>query len=96
MPITVSERSAGRRRDGYRAAREYFIFAACDTGCRDLDTRLLNPDFSTLAEDLGASDTPRVQVRPGASGPHLLAVRMSSCDNICYFGLVVLSRPARR
>src|SRR5688500_473405 len=79
------------------AAREYHIAARCDTGCADLDTRVLTPDFGPLAQDTAPDDVPHMDVRPEQSGPHLLAVRMASCKaQICYFGVVVLSRPVQR
>lgn len=78
------------------AAREYHIEARCDTGCGNIDMRVLGPAFDPVAEDIADNDQPKMDVRPPSSGPHLLAVQMTSCvARICYFGVVVLSRPAR-
>lgn len=77
--------------------REYHIAGRCDTGCTNVDLRLLNPDFSPLTEDLQGDDQPRLDVRPTEAGAHLLAIRMTSCEaQICYFGVVIVSRPVRR
>ena len=79
------------------AGREYHIAARCDSGCSDLDTRLLATDFDPLAEDTRDNDQPRMDIKPLVSGTHLLAINMASCkDGICYFGVVILSRPAGR
>ena len=79
------------------AGREYHIAGRCDTGCSDLDTRLMATDFNPLAEDTRDDDQPRMEVRPLVSGTNLLAIHMASCkDRICYFGVVILSRPAGR
>lgn len=79
------------------AGREYHIAARCDTGCSDLDTRLLATDFNPMAEDTRDNDQPRMEVRPLVSGTHLLAIHMASCkERICYFGVVFLSRPTGR
>jgi hypothetical protein len=78
------------------AGREYFIAARCDEGCVDLDARILAPDFSPLAGDTLDNDVPNIAVTAAETGPHLLAVRMVSCrTDICYFGVAVVSRPAR-
>jgi uncharacterized damage-inducible protein DinB len=77
-------------------SREYHIFGACDTDCTDLNTRVMTPAFDLLVEDVGPNDVPRLDARPAAAGPHLLAVSMASCKTICYFGVLVLSRPVRR
>ena len=78
------------------AGREYFIAARCDEGCTDLDLRVLAPDFSALAEDTLDNDAPNVTVPAAETGPYLLAVRMATCKtDICYFGVAVVSRPAR-
>ena len=77
------------------AAREYHIEARCDSGCGNLDMRMLGPAFDPVAEDIADNDQPKMDVT-ASSGPHLLAVQMTSCAaRICYFGIVVLSRPAR-
>lgn len=78
------------------AGRDYFIAARCDTGCANLDTRLLAPDYSPVAEDTLDNDAPQMLVTVPAAGPHLLALQMASCTaRICYFGVTILSRPAR-
>jgi len=78
------------------AGREYFIAARCDEGCVDLDTRILAPDFSSLADDTLDNDVPNIAVTAAETGPHLLAVRMVSCrTDICYFGVAIVSRAAR-
>lgn len=78
------------------ARRDYYIAARCDTGCSNLDTRVMMPDYSLLAEDALPNDQPKMDLRPQTTGPHLLAVRMVSCPSqVCYFGVVILSRPAR-
>jgi len=77
--------------------REYYVAGRCDTGCADLDTSLLDPDYNLLVDDALDNDAPQMTAQPSASGPHLLGVRMTSCAaRICYFGIVILSRPARR
>jgi hypothetical protein len=79
------------------AGREYWIAGRCDSGCQDLNTRLLAPDFSPVTEDISDTDVPNLSVTPAESGPHLLAVQMTSCkEGICYFGIAIVSRPARR
>lgn len=78
------------------ARRDYHIAARCDTGCANIDMRLLGPDFDPVAEDTLDNDAPKMDVTPARTGAHLLAVRMTSCAaRICYFGIVILSRPAQ-
>ena len=79
------------------AGREYVIGAGCDTDCDNLDTSVLTPrTFDVLVENVKPDDVPIIEVRPTQSGVHLLGVRMTSCRTpLCYFGVVVLSRPAK-
>jgi hypothetical protein len=76
------------------ARRQYHIAARCDTGCSNIDTRVLGTDFGPVAEDTLDNDAPKMDLSRVESGRHLLAVRMANCAaGICYFGVVVLSRP---
>jgi len=76
------------------ARRQYHIAARCDTGCSNIDTRVLGTDFDPVAEDVLDNDAPKMDLPRVESGRHLLAIRMANCAaGICYFGVVVLSRP---
>lgn len=76
------------------ARKEYHVSARCDTGCSNIDLRLLGPEFDPVAEDTLDNDAPKMDLKPSSSGPHLLAVKMTNCAaQICYFGVVILSRP---
>lgn len=76
------------------ARRQYHIAARCDTGCSNIDTRVLGTDFGPVAEDTLENDAPAMDLTRVESGRHLLAVRMTNCAaGICYFGVVILSRP---
>lgn len=78
------------------AAREYHIEARCDSGCSNIDARVLSPTFDAVSEDTLDDDAPKMTFTAPSSGPHLLGVQMTTCAaRICYFGVVVLSRQAR-
>ena len=77
-----------------RANVEYFVFAGCDTDCDDLDLRLNAPGESDpVAADVGDDDIPILSFTAKQTGPHLLTVRMASCNvDLCYFGYRVLAK----
>ena len=77
-----------------RAGVEYFVFAGCDTDCDDLDLRLNAPGESEpMASDVADDDVPILSFTAKQAGPHLLTVRMTSCNaDLCYFGYQVLAK----
>ena len=76
--------------------REYHIEARCDTGCSNIDGRVLSPTFDPVAEDTLDNDAPKMTFKAPSSGPHLLGLQMTTCAaRICYFGVTILSRPVR-
>ncbi len=78
------------------AGREYFVSAGCDTDCTDLDLRVLAPNATTVVtENVADDDVPTVGLRTRLAGRYLLQVTMPSCSTeTCWFGALVMSRPA--
>lgn len=72
----------------------YFIAAACDQDCSDLDLRLFPSDNATaVAEDTGEDDYPMINFTAPKSGRYMLAVDMPKCGgSICYYGFRVFRK----
>lgn len=73
------------------AGVSYFIPAACDEDCSDLDLRLFSADGTTpVAEDTGEDDIPMLTFTAPRSGRYMLAVDMAACaESMCYYGFRV-------
>lgn len=66
----------------------YFIGAACDEDCSDLDLRIFAADSTTpVAEDTAEDDAPMLTFTAPKSGRYMLAVDMAECaQSVCYYG----------
>jgi len=74
-------------------AREYFIAAACDEGCGNLDLALRDENGYLVALDDAPDDAPVVKVLPRWSGPFKLTVTMAECSAApCSYGISVMAR----
>ncbi|HEX2091542.1 MAG TPA: hypothetical protein VHG28_04030 [Longimicrobiaceae bacterium] len=76
------------------AGARYFIAAACDEDCSDLDLRIFPADNATaLAEDTGEDDYPMVTFTAPTTGRYMLAVDMAKCTgSVCYYGYRVFRK----
>jgi hypothetical protein len=72
----------------------YFIAAACDEDCSDLDLRLYSPDSTTpLAEDTKDDDYPMLTITAPRTGRYMLSVDMAECsEGSCYYGYRVFRK----
>lgn len=74
-------------------AREYFIAAACDEGCANLDLALRDENGYLVALDDAPDDAPVVKVLPRWSGTFKLTVTMAECSTApCGYGISVMAR----
>lgn len=74
-------------------AREYFIAAACDSGCANLDLALRDENGYLVALDDAPDDAPVVKVLPRWSGSFKLTVTMAECSATpCHYGISVMAR----
>jgi hypothetical protein len=76
------------------AGVRYFIAAACDEDCTDMDLRLFPSNSSTaVAQDVGDDDVPMINFTAPRSGRYMLAVDMAKCTgSVCYYGFRVFRR----
>ncbi len=72
----------------------YFIAAACDEDCEDMDLRIFAPGKTTvLAEDTKDDDYPMINFAAPSSGRYMLAVNMAKCkEAMCYYGYQVFKK----
>ena len=72
----------------------YFIAAACDEDCTDMDLRLYSSDSSTaLAQDTSDDDYPMINFTAPKTGRYMLAVDMAKCSgSVCYYGYRVFRK----
>lgn len=72
----------------------YFIAAACDQDCEDMDLRIFAPGKTTaLAEDTKDDDYPMITFTAPSSGRYMLAVDMAKCkEAMCYYGYQVFKK----
>ncbi len=72
----------------------YFIVAACDEDCSDLDLRLFPTTSRTaFVEDTGEDDNPVISFTAPRTGRYMLAVDMARCqERLCYYAYRVLRR----
>ena len=72
----------------------YFIAAACDEDCSDLDLRIFSADSTTpVAEDTKEDDYPMLTFTAPKSGRYMLAVDMAECkESTCYYGFRVFRK----
>jgi hypothetical protein len=74
-------------------AREYFIAAACDEGCSNINLQLKDENGYLVALDDAPDDAPLVKVLPRWSGPFHLTVTMAECQAApCRYGIKVMAR----
>jgi len=76
------------------AGGQYFIAAACDEDCEDMDLRVFAPGSTTaLAQDVGEDDYPMINFTATSSGRYMLAVDMAKCkEAMCYYGYRVFRK----
>lgn len=77
----------------------YFIAAACDQDCSDMDLRLFSADSTTpVAEDTKDDDYPMVNFVAPKTGRYMLAIDMAKCGegdastSMCYYGYQVFRK----
>ena len=72
----------------------YFIAAACDQDCEDMDLRLFSPESTTpLKQDTGDDDYPMITFTAQKTGRYMLAVDMAKCkEGMCYYGYRVFRK----
>lgn len=72
----------------------YFIAAACDQDCSDMDLRIFSPESATpLKEDVGDDDYPMITFTAPRTGRYMLAVDMAKCSEAtCYYGYRVFKK----
>ncbi|HEV2148421.1 MAG TPA: hypothetical protein VGR37_13545 [Longimicrobiaceae bacterium] len=72
----------------------YFIAAACDNDCSDMDLRIFSADSTTpVAEDTKDDDYPMLTFVAPRTGRYMLAVDMSKCSgSMCYYGYRVFRK----
>jgi hypothetical protein len=76
-----------------QAGGHYFIVAACDDDCSDLDLQLLDAEGVAVAEDVGDDPLPAIAITAARQGPHAVRVVMVGCSTEpCVYGLVTYAR----
>ncbi|HEX2187610.1 MAG TPA: hypothetical protein VHG51_01870 [Longimicrobiaceae bacterium] len=77
-----------------QAGASYFIAAACDEDCSDMDLRLFASDSDeALAEDTKEDDYPMITFTAPKTGRYMLAVDMAACgESMCYYGYRVFKK----
>ena len=67
--------------------KEYFILGACDTRCKDLDLKLLDPTGEQLSADVLPDKLPLIEYSPPSLGQepatYTLLVEMFDCTGSC-------------
>jgi hypothetical protein len=72
---------------------EYYLTAACDRDCTDIDLKLIDSTDTVVAQDVDTDDTPLVRFTPSHTGEYKLKVMMAECsDEPCYFGIAVYGK----
>lgn len=72
---------------------EYYIVAACDTDCSDVDLVLYDPAGNEVDSDTLMDDFPIVQVTAPRSGTYSVHVSMATCSvNPCRYGVGAFGR----
>ena len=76
------------------AGARYFVAAACDEDCDDMDLRVFAPGTTTaLAQDVGEDDYPMINFTASKSGRYMLAIDMAKCSEaMCYYGYRVFRK----
>lgn len=78
------------------AGEHYFIFAACDQHCHDIDLSLSKSDDTEtlLAENTKLDNTPVLQYTPTQDGTYSIHIQMEHCESDeCYYSLQAFTAP---
>lgn len=77
-----------------REGVNYFVAAACDQDCSNLDLRLFSVESTTpVAEDNEDDDYPMLNFNAPKTGRYMLAVDMTKCEeSMCYYGFKVFRK----
>jgi hypothetical protein len=88
----LSESSSSYWTFPLKAGEEYFVMAACDEDCSDVDL-YVRIDGDIVASDATADDVPVVRFRAAKSGTHQIEVEMFECSNEpCFWGLSLFEK----
>lgn len=88
----LSESSSSYWTFPLNAGEEYFVMAACDEDCSDVDL-YVRIDGDIVASDATADDVPVVRFRAAKSGTHQIEVEMFECSNEpCFWGLSIFEK----
>lgn len=73
--------------------RSYVIVGVCDSDCKDVDLRLLNPRGREVDSDVERDDYPAVAVEPDRSEKYTVRAIMATCNSApCRYGFGVFAR----
>lgn len=75
-----------------RAGVNYRVYGACDNECSDVDMEIYGADGHLVDRDVGADDTPYVQITPTTSGRAYVRIWLYACQHEpCYVGARLVS-----
>jgi hypothetical protein len=76
-----------------RAGQDYRVVGVCDQRCGDLELLLFDQNETTIGRAVLGLGVPALDVRPAATGAHVVEVAMLRCSAApCWYAVNVYSR----